>query len=507
MIDDLSREEKEEYLNLLELKAWKNDPWQFIHDACLTIDEADEGKVKYFPDKAYLKRICELAEREKILCIPKSRRMMMTWCCLAICLWEAMYRENQTIFIQSKKFDDSAYLMGESRFMFMYNNLPHDRHDFPKISKKISSDKGYSLIRFTNGTTVIAVAAGADQLRQYTASRVYCTEMAFWENAEETWTALRPVIQGGGRIMIDSSANPGFFCRVCTGALNKEEENKPVEKHEEIQGVTEYIKNGAYIARVHYTADPDKRSKEWLKEQKQGTETKAWEREYEINWEVSLEEPYYPEFHYETHVASSPLIADKRRPLELGFDYGLTPATIICQTTAKGQLLILKECQSWDVGMRNHAKALKADLAAYFYGFSLNCVGDPAGNQRSQADEKTANQILRDDFGWYIQPGAISQTERAEAVRWFLTSLTSDGKPMLLVDPSCTWIISALSGGYHRKKVGERLLDEPDKNEYSHIIDCLAYVCAKIYSQSKNPWQKKFQEERKKGRIRKWGTM
>ena len=54
----LSRAEKEELLTLMETKAWKNDPWAFIRGACLTMDEADEGKVKNFPDKEYLKRIC-----------------------------------------------------------------------------------------------------------------------------------------------------------------------------------------------------------------------------------------------------------------------------------------------------------------------------------------------------------------------------------------------------------------------------------------------------------------
>lgn len=504
----LTKAEKEELINLMEWDEWNKHPFSFIRDACLTVDEADEGKVKAFPDKAYIKRITDLAETEPILCVPKSRRMMMTWTCLAICLWEGMFKQNQMIFIQSKKFDDSAYLMGEQRLMFMYNNLPHDRHEFPKLVKKISSDKGYSLLRFSNGTTYMAVAEGADQLRQYTASRVYCTEMAFWDNAELTWMALRPVIQGGGRIMIDSSANPGFFEKVCTGNISGEPDDEQPEVTEEIQGLTEYRRNGAYIARVHYTADPEKRDPAWIKEQKLGSTAAGWEREYEINWNVSLERPYYNEFRYDFHVANQPLKPDKSRPLELGFDYGLTPATIICQTTAKGQLLILREVQDWDCGMRTHAQRLMADLAAFYPGFEWNCVGDPAGNQRSQADEKTANEILRDDFHLYVEPGAISQTERAEAIRWFLTKTTDDGKPMLLVDPSCTWIIAAFTGGYHRKRIGERLLDEPDKNEYSHIMDCLAYVCAKIYAQGGN---NKFYEKWRKavlaGKIKKWGAM
>lgn len=506
----LTKEEKAELRDLLEWKSWKENPTAFIQDCCLTVDEADEGQVKKFPDKAYIKRCIELAEREPILCIPKSRRMMMTWTCLAICLWEGMFKSNQMIFVQSKKFEDSAYLLGEQRLMFMYNNLPHDRHKFPKVTKKVSSDRGYQTIRFSNGTTFMAVAEGADQLRQYTASRVYCTEMAFWDNAELTWMALRPVIQGGGKILIDSSANPGFFCKVCTDNITgeKNENDEQPEVTEQIKGMTEYRRNGAYIARVHYTADPDKRSEEWIKEQKMGATAAGWEREYEINWNVSIEKPYYHEFRYDYHVSTSPLRPMRERPLELGFDYGLTPATLIAQTTAKGQILILREVQDWDCGMRTHAQRLCADLAAYYSGYAYNCVGDPAGNQRSQADEKTANEILRDEFGLYVEPGAISQTERAEAVRWFLTKTTDDGKPMLLVDPQCTWIIAALTGGYHRKRVGERLLDEPDKNEYSHIIDCLAYICAKVYAQSgNNEYFERWRKAAKTGRIKKWGAM
>lgn len=507
-LSKLTESEKKELLSLMEIKRWRESPWDFIHDCCLTRDEADNGAVKHFPDKDYLRRICDLAEKEPLLLIPKSRRMMMTWCCLAIILWEAMFKENQVIFVQSKKFDDSCYLLGPDRLMFMYENLPHDRHAFPKLTKKISSDKGYSVLNFSNGTRFMAVAEGPDQLRQYTASRVYCTEMAFWDSAELTWIALRPVIQGGGKILIDSSANPGYFSRIVNEDINGISEEEP-EVEEVVQGMTEYRRNGAYIARVHYTADPDKRSEEWKREQQAGMPTAGWEREYEINWNVALEKPYYPEFRYEFHVAQHRLKADPNRPLELGFDYGLTPATLICQTTAKGQILVLREIQSIDCGMRNHAKILMGDLAAFYNDFDKNCIGDPAGNQRSQADEKTANEILADEFGLYVEPGALSQTERSEAIRWFLTNTTPDGKPMLLVDPGCTTLIAGFTGGYHRKQIGERILDEPDKNEYSHLMDCMAYVAAKIYMQRSvgDRFMQKWKDAKRRGRIPKWGTM
>ena len=211
----LSPKEELELKILLEWQAWANDPTQFIQECIVTRDEADEGKTKRFPDLEYLRRVDQCFIKYSILAIPKSRRMLMTWRLLALNLWEALFLSNRTQFIQSKKAADSAYLMGDERIMFMYKHLLQDfpLHPWPQVIRKMKDNdgKGYDLIQFSNGTSFHAIAEGPDQLRQYTASRIYCTEMAFWDKAENTWKSLRPTIQGGGKIVIDSSANPGFF--------------------------------------------------------------------------------------------------------------------------------------------------------------------------------------------------------------------------------------------------------------------------------------------------------
>jgi hypothetical protein len=216
----LTEKESCELLQLLEWKRWAKNPSQWIDDCCLTRDEADEGRVKPFPQKQYLYRVDQAFQTYTILAIPKSRRMLMTWRLLALHLWEGLFFFNRTLFIQSKKAADSAYLLGEERLMFLYSHLPLN-HCCPKVlrKRKDKEGKGYDYIQFANGSSLTAIAEGPDQLRQYTASRVYCTEMAFWERAEDTWKALRPTIQGGGKIVIDSSANPGFFCRLVGGEL------------------------------------------------------------------------------------------------------------------------------------------------------------------------------------------------------------------------------------------------------------------------------------------------
>jgi hypothetical protein len=503
----MSNAEKKEYMRLLEYRSWKQSRTDFIHDCIWTIDEADKGSVKRFPAKDYLARVDDIIGQEPIAAFPKSRRMMMTWRCLANLLWEALFLPNQAIFVQSKKFDDSAYLLGDNRLMFMYHHLP-EGHAWPAVTHIIRGKRGYSEVSFSNGSTVYAVSEGPDQLRQYTASHVYCTEMAFWDWAEGTWNSLRPTIEGGGKITIDSSANPGFFCRLVTGDIGSDKQTGDTESHDTIPGVHEYRRNGAYIARIHYTADPDKRSQEWKEKEKAGATAEGWEREYEINWIVSSDPKYYPEFCFERHVAQESLHPLPGRALIRGWDYGLTPATVIAQTTAKGQIMLLSELQSFDCGMRAHGRAVIAEMAAVYPGYIASDVGDPAGNQRSQTDEKTANELLSDEYGIYVEPGAITQTARSEAVRYYLTTNTPDGEPLLLIDPSCTMIIEAFTGGYHRKTIAARVMDEPEKNEYSHLMDCIGYLCAKLCKDitsvsARNRWKK----AREEGKLPRYGRM
>ena len=149
-----------------------------------------------------------------MLAVPKSRRMMLTWLMLALHLHMALFTPRSAIFVQSKKAEDSDYLI-RSRMLFIYGSLPGWLKSFglPSVTSK------EFLVTFSNGSSVRAVSQGADQLRQYTATAVLCDEIAFWERARETWRALRPIIQGGGRVTLISSAAPGFFEAVVKGEL------------------------------------------------------------------------------------------------------------------------------------------------------------------------------------------------------------------------------------------------------------------------------------------------
>jgi hypothetical protein len=244
------------------------------------------------------------------------------------------------------------------------------------------------------------------------------------------------------------------------------------------EGVNRWrTRQGLTVVRVHYTADPAKRSAAWREEQKRGMSEAMWEREMEINFRIMLGKAWFPEFRYEFHVAKENLRPFDGKPIIRGWDYGLTPCTVFAQYGPKGELVVLGEVQSMDCGITAHAKVAEAESAA-FAGYSFIDVGDPAGRQRAQSDESTCVDILRERFGIYVQDGPVSAVRRWEAVRQRLTTVTETGGPMLLVDPRCQWLVGGFTGGYRRQKVGERYLEEPEKNEYSHTQDALGYICA-----------------------------
>jgi len=193
--------------------------------------------------------------------------------------------------------------------------------------------------------------------------------------------------------------------------------------------------------------------------------------------------PVYPEWDDSVHVAKKPLTYITGSRLFLGWDFGLTPACVVGQITPKGQLQILREYVADDMGIRQFARVIvKPALVNAFPYTKIESVCDPAGNVRSQIDEKTCVQELL-EAGLYTETAATNDfIQRREAVAYFLTQL-SEGQPGFLLDPSCTQLRKGFNGKYRYERVraaGERYKDRPLKDEYSHPHDGLQYLCMRI---------------------------
>jgi hypothetical protein len=191
-------------------------------------------------------------------------------------------------------------------------------------------------------------------------------------------------------------------------------------------------------------------------------------------------QPVFRAFDRDTHVAAQTLnhIKLQTHPLIIGMDFGLTPACTINQVDAQGRLLTFADLTSDGMGiLRFSREKLKPMLANRFPGMNVLIIGDPAGSQRAQTDERSVFDILKQE-GFRVLPAkSNSVVARINAVDKFLTR-SVDGKPGHLIDPSCTHLIAALRGGYRYKiRTNGEVDDKPEKNSHSHIADAHQYAC------------------------------
>ena len=221
---------------------YRRDAWAFVRECVLTVDELDpEHPVKPFPvavclpcqrylgDEtarecpkcggrgvalAYLEALAKQwqAGQPPLLLVPKARRMRLTWLFVALHVWLAWTRPLARIFFVSSKEEKSAELIERARGILA--RLPPDRCGPLRVAGK-NSPPEVTLV--DTGAKILGVPEGSDQLRQYTATAILADEFGTWEWPRSAFAAMRPCIDGGGRLTLLSSAWPGFWRELCAG--------------------------------------------------------------------------------------------------------------------------------------------------------------------------------------------------------------------------------------------------------------------------------------------------
>jgi len=188
--------------------------------------------------------------------------------------------------------------------------------------------------------------------------------------------------------------------------------------------------------------------------------------------------PVWPE--YDDNMMSADLDYDPNLPIQVGLDFGLTPAAVIGQKHPSGAWHVLHEIVTFDMGLERFGQQLLGELNARFPKAQIMIWGDPAGMQRDAIYEVTAFDHLR-TLGLRAQPTPSNDFKvRREAAAAPMQRLIQ-GKPGLLVDKSCKLLRKSLAGGYHFKRISvgagqERFRDAPNKNEHSHVGDAFGYL-------------------------------
>ena len=210
--------------------------------------------------------------------------------------------------------------------------------------------------------------------------------------------------------------------------------------------------------------------------------TKSWIDVYVLNKLGTIEEGklVYPNYNDAVHKAKEPIPKSKDLEVFIGVDFGLTPAAIFGQRTARNRWFLIHELVCTDMGIKKFSELLKSEIATLFPQASqkITIIGDPAGDFRAQTDETTPFQIMRAS-GLQARPAPTNDVvTRTEAVNSVLNRMI-DGKSGILIDPACKTLLRGFDGGYCYRRinvVGDKYDEKPDKNKYSHIHDALQYM-------------------------------
>lgn len=165
-------------------------------------------------------------------------------------------------------------------------------------------------------------------------------------------------------------------------------------------------------------------------------------------------------------------------PVYVGIDTsGLHPGAVFGQLQM-GSLVILAEVYGEDTAFLEFIdKGLKPIIAEKFGGMNLLAICDPA-NPRDAFTGQTPVQALKRAGINAITAYTNKFQPRREAVVSFLNKRAG-----LAIDVRCVTLIQALEEKYVYRKLkiqstsGAQYASEPEKNEWSHVVDALQYLC------------------------------
>lgn len=202
--------------------------------------------------------------------------------------------------------------------------------------------------------------------------------------------------------------------------------------------------------------------------------------------------PVYPEYNEAAHFTEKEIGFERGMPLLLGTDFGRTPAVVIAQLGASGQLRVLEEILAENISTEQFVEEILRPVLVNRYGFPGTAVmnwADPAGAQGDQVVQMTCIQKYN-QYGIRTIPASVPGNRfelRRDCVGEILRQNSARGETALLISGKCPVLRKGFNGGYRYRQFktqgggGERFTDGPEKNSYSHPHDALQYLCWGVF--------------------------
>lgn len=204
--------EERERLRLLRLRrahragsgVYGDAPAVFIHDHIIIDDAQDQGEgggtMPFHLWPAQVELLGAIIDESRLL-ILKARQLGITWLVCAYALWLCLHRPQRLVLTFSIGQNEANEMM--RRMHAMYWRLPADvRASLPSVEKDNTEEMVWA-----NGSRIESLPSRKSAGSGYTASLIILDEFAKNENAAALYTAVKPTIDGGGKMIVLSTAN------------------------------------------------------------------------------------------------------------------------------------------------------------------------------------------------------------------------------------------------------------------------------------------------------------
>lgn len=176
-------------------------PLYFFRWFVYTLDQQDEETPKKpFPaHKPHIRYLTRLWLANRMLFVPKSRQMLVTWWAAALSVWDPLFHEGRLVYQQSKRLEDVTGnehtgdgLMGRSKYIL--NHIPHRDWLLPRGSVDMKAES----ITFPQwNSSLTPLAQGGDKIRSHTVSLLVTDETAFQDQFDDAFSATVSSVRHG----------------------------------------------------------------------------------------------------------------------------------------------------------------------------------------------------------------------------------------------------------------------------------------------------------------------
>lgn len=201
---------------LLKERRYSRDPWLWLTEEVMTIDETTREILPWPAHKLYTKDLLTILQHERLVAIPKSRRMMVSWLVAAWVLWNIRFKPHCAVFWQADKEEHAAHVL-DWRIKFMEDHLVTEALRKPYVTHRTEGGLVGKIEFLDTKSYCRAIPQGSRAVRSYTFSIMVMDESEFQQEASDAYAAAVPIAEKGAQLIIMSSSNGpnGILSKMC----------------------------------------------------------------------------------------------------------------------------------------------------------------------------------------------------------------------------------------------------------------------------------------------------